>query len=192
LEGMAAGAALVEELGAGPVGLVDLDLPAAASYGEGKGEGGAESDADKPGAVEGGHGPGILSAAVRAPAAILFICAAMLAGGCSDDDQPVRTVSVRPGATVEMKAEEYRFDPGRVAVRADGLEARQQIVLANRGSLAHNIHIRDGERTLAKTPSFRPGEERSVRLGLPPGTYDFLCTVADHEEKGMVGKLEVR
>jgi len=142
--------------------------------------------------MEDGHGSGILSAAVRAPAAILSACAAIFAGGCSDDDEPVRTVTVRPGATVEMGADEYRFDPGRVVVKARGRKAGLRIVLVNRGSLAHNIHVRAGQRNLASTPSFEAGGRRSVKLTLPPGSYNFLCTVADHEELGMVGALEVR
>jgi len=91
-----------------------------------------------------------------------------------------------------MTADEYRFDPGRIVVRASGRPARLRIVLANRGTLAHNLHVRDGQRNLAKTQSFKAGGERSVNLSLRPGHYDFLCTVADHDEKGMVGKLEVR
>lgn len=129
---------------------------------------------------------------MRAPAAILSACAVIVAGGCSDDDEPVRTATVRPGATLVMGADEYRFDPGRVVVSGGGQRARLRIVLANRGSLAHNLHVRDGGRDLAATPSFRPGGRRSVKLNLAPGSYDLLCTVADHDELGMVGKLEVR
>ncbi len=129
---------------------------------------------------------------MRAPAAILSACAAIVAGGCSADDEPVRSATVRAGSTVEMTADEYRFDPGRIAVMAGGRRARLRIVLLNRGTLAHNLQVRDGKRVLGKTPSFKPGGERSVKLSLPPGSYDFLCTVADHEEKGMVGRIEVR
>jgi plastocyanin len=130
---------------------------------------------------------------VRVPAALLSACALVLAGGCSDDeDEPVRSVAVASGATVNMGADEYRFDPGRITVRAGGKESRLRIVLANRGSLAHNIHIREGDRDLAKTRSFPDGQTRSVSASLPPGSYRYVCTVADHEELGMVGELEVR
>lgn len=127
---------------------------------------------------------------MRALAAILSACAVLIAG-CSDDEEPVRSVGVRSGATVEIVADEYRFDPGRIVVRAEGRAARLGIVLSNRGSLAHNIHIRDGERELASTPSFRPGGRRSFRLDLPAGSYGFVCTVGDHEELGMTGRIEV-
>ncbi len=91
-----------------------------------------------------------------------------------------------------MGADEYRFDPGRIVVRAGGREARLRIVLANRGSLAHNIHIREGERDLASTRSFPEGRRRSVSASLRPGSYRYVCTVGDHEELGMVGRLEVK
>lgn len=129
---------------------------------------------------------------MRAAAAILSACAALAVGACSDDAQPVRTVAVSPGAAVVIKAREYHFDPGRIVVNAGGRRARLRIVLENHGTLAHNIHVRDGERMVGSTPSFRPGEKRSVAVTLAPGSYDFLCTVADHDEKGMVGKVEVR
>jgi plastocyanin len=129
---------------------------------------------------------------VRAPTAILSACAALAAAGCSDEEEPVRTETVRPGATVQMEADEYRFDPGRLVMRAGARRAPLRIVLANRGTLAHNLHVRDGERELGSTPSFRAGETRSVALSLAPGNYTFLCTVADHEELGMIGRLEIR
>jgi plastocyanin len=91
-----------------------------------------------------------------------------------------------------MGADEYRFDPGRIVMRARGERVRLGIVLNNRGDLAHNIHVRDGTRELAATRSFKPGGREAVKLNLSPGTYDFLCTVADHEELGMTGKIEVR
>jgi plastocyanin len=130
---------------------------------------------------------------VRVPAALLSACVLMLAGGCGDDeDDPGRSVIVRPGATVNMSADEYRFDPGRITIRGKGRSARLRIVLSNRGSLSHNIHIREGDRDLAKTRSFPEGESESVSASLPSGSYRYVCTVADHEELGMVGELEVR
>src|SRR3954454_3061821 len=190
---MTAGAVLVEELRSGVLCLVDLDLAlAAAREHEGKGQHDDEGGTGKPGGGEGGQGPGILSAAVRAPAAILFACAAIALAACSNDQKPGRTIRVSPGTTVQMTAKEYRFDPGRIIVRGHGEPARLRIVLSNRGTLAHNLHIRDGGRNLAATRSFKPGGRQGVALNLPPGTYDYLCTVADHDEKGMTGKIEVR
>jgi plastocyanin len=127
-----------------------------------------------------------------APVILLSACAAIVLAGCSDDERPVRTVKVRPDSTVQMGADEYHFDPGRIIVRARGKGTRLGIVLHNRGDLAHNIHVRDGALELAATRSFKPGGRKAVKLNLAPGTYDFVCTVADHDELGMTGKIEVR
>ena len=130
---------------------------------------------------------------MRVPAALLSACALIFAAGCSDDeDGPARSVTVRPGDTVNMGADEYRFDPGQITVEARGNEASLRIVLANRGSLAHNIHIREGDRNLAATRSFPAGQRQSVSATLRPGSYRYVCTVADHEELGMTGELEIR
>ena len=104
----------------------------------------------------------------------------------------MRSVAVGANETVEIRAEEYRFDPGGVVVRGAGRGARLRISMRNRGKLAHNLHVREGDRELASMPSFPPGQERSLSASLPPGEYDFVCTVADHEDLGMVGKLQVR
>jgi plastocyanin len=130
---------------------------------------------------------------VKAPAAILLGCLLAGAAGCSDDrDEPGRSVTIRAGDPVEVKADEYHFDPGRILVESGGRDVRLQIVLSNRGSLAHNLHVRDGDRDLAGLRSFSPGERRPLSVNLQPGEYDFICTVADHEELGMRGTLEIR
>ena len=104
----------------------------------------------------------------------------------------MRSVTVPENGAVEVGAEEYRFDPGRVVVMGAERGAPLRISMRNEGKLAHNLHVREGERELASMPSFPPGQERSLSASLPPGEYDFVCTVADHEDLGMVGKLQVR
>lgn len=105
----------------------------------------------------------------------------------------MRSVTARAGEPVRIAADEYRFDPNRIVVKRAGRGAATlRIVLANRGSLAHNLHVRDGDRDLGSIQSFRPGEERSLSVRLQTGSYRFVCTVADHEELGMVGEIEVR
>jgi uncharacterized cupredoxin-like copper-binding protein len=119
-------------------------------------------------------------------------CALLLAAaGCGGDEggKPSRTVTTDAGGTLTVTAREYSFDPNRVEVGGAGA---LKIVLRNDGDLAHNIHLeRDGE-DLGGTPSFAPGGSKSVRLDLRPGTYELLCTVGDHAQLGMKGKLTVR
>jgi plastocyanin len=130
---------------------------------------------------------------VKALAAIPLACAAVLAAACSEDtNEPGRSVTVRPEETVDIDADEYRFDPGRILVKSAGRNVRLRVVLHNGGSLAHNIRVLDGDRQIAGLRSFPPGEKRPLSVNLQPGEYDYVCTVADHEELGMVGRLEVR
>jgi hypothetical protein len=35
------------------------------------------------------------------------------------------------------------------------------------------------------------GRTRTVVLRLDPGTYDYVCSVGDHEEQGMKGRVQV-
>ena len=52
--------------------------------------------------------------------------------------------------------------------------------------------VGDDGQDIGGTPSFAPGDTRSVRLRLQPGTYELLCTVGDHAQLGMKGELTVR
>ena len=129
---------------------------------------------------------------MKALAGILSALIVATAGCSEDEDEPGRSVTVRPEETVDIVADEYRFDPSRILVKSAGRNIRLRVVLDNRGSLAHNIHVRAGEREVAGLRSFPPGEKRPLSANLQPGEYDFVCTVADHEELGMVGRLAVR
>jgi plastocyanin len=118
------------------------------------------------------------------------LCALLLvAAGCGGDDEPLRTVTVPSSQTIVIEGDEYRFDPGRVVVSGGG---PVRINFENVGSLAHNVTVFQGERRIAGVRSFPPGEERSLRVNAPPGAYRLVCTVADHEELGMVGELDLR
>jgi plastocyanin len=113
---------------------------------------------------------------------------ALLVAGCGGDDQPGRTVTAPASGVVRVVAKEYSFDPSTIVVRGAGM---LRVTLKNEGSLAHNLKLmKDGEE-LGGTPSFPGGESRSARLQVASGDYEFVCTVGDHAELGMKGKLEV-
>ena len=113
-----------------------------------------------------------------------------LAGCGGGDDPPERTVNLAAGEPVRVTAEEYAFDPTKIVVARGGTSL--PITLDNQGDLAHDIKVLDGERELGGVPSFPGGEQRTGTVPLAPGQYRFVCTVADHEELGMVGELQVR
>ena len=118
----------------------------------------------------------------------LAACLAALAGCGEGDGKPARTLTVPAGEPVRVIATSYSFDPGRI-VAAGGEPLR--FTLVNRGDLAHNLKVLDAERELGGVQSFPSGQQRSFRVPVSPGSYTFVCTVADHRELGMEGELRV-
>jgi plastocyanin len=123
---------------------------------------------------------------LAAPFAILLLVA-----GCGADDRggTGRSVTVERGATVMVKAREYSFEPDRIVVQGAGALT---IRLENDGDLAHNIRVLRADEDIGGTPSFAGGRTESARVRLQPGSYELLCTVGDHAELGMKGRLEVK
>ena len=113
----------------------------------------------------------------------------VLAGGCGDDDEPGRTVTVEQGKPVHVVADEYSFDPEAIVMTGGG---ELEVELENDGSLAHNLRVLDGGTELGGTPTFSGGQTRTGTVEVEPGEYDLVCTVGDHEELGMKGKLTVK
>ena len=123
---------------------------------------------------------------------LAVLSAAAIAGCGGDDERPApRAVTVPAGQQLRVNADEYSFDPARVTVKGGG-RGPLEIVLHNRGSLAHNLKVFRGDRELGGTPTFPGGETRTGTVRLPAGRYRMVCTVGNHEELGMTGELELR
>jgi plastocyanin len=112
--------------------------------------------------------------------------------GCGNDEEEGRTVTLQGGSELRVAAHEYSFDPETVIYESGGARAEITISLDNRGSLAHNLKVFDGDEDLGGTPTFQAGREESGTLELGPGAYRMVCTVGNHEELGMTGTLELR
>jgi plastocyanin len=124
----------------------------------------------------------------------LCVAAAALAlSACGGtEDPPDLPGSARAGEPLTITAREYLFTPNRITIRGpEAGKAPQPIALRNQGELAHNIEILDGDRPVAKLRSFPAGQTRELTARLPSGSYSFICTVADHDEKGMRGTIRV-
>ncbi len=112
------------------------------------------------------------------------------AGGCGgDDDAPGRTVTVEPGETVAVVADEYSFDPETIVVTGGG---KLTVELDNEGALAHNLRVFAAGDDIGGTPTFVGDDPRLGTVRVEPGAYELVCTVGDHADLGMTGKLEVR
>lgn len=119
--------------------------------------------------------------------------------GCGGDDkgkgdggQKKDTVSVGHNQPIAFGADEYAFEPKNVVVNS-GTTAPSVVrfVLRNNGSLAHDLHVEKDGQDLGGTPIFAPGKTQSGQATLAPGTYQFICTVGDHAQLGMMGTLTV-
>ena len=122
------------------------------------------------------------------PAAAIAAVIALAGCGASSGGKG-RTVTVGPGRPVTVVAGEYHFDPKTIVVRGGG---PLTLTLRNRGSLAHDLRVQQGGRDLGGTGIFTSGQSQTVHLTLPPGSYQFLCTVDDHAQLGMKGTLVVK
>ena len=121
------------------------------------------------------------------PLTALLVLAATGCGG--DDDEPGRTVRVDPGTTVTVAGDEYAFDPETIVLTGAG---ELTIELDNQGSLAHNLRVFDGGDDIGGTPTFAGGDPRPGTVEVEPGEYELICTVGDHADLGMTGKLQVK
>jgi hypothetical protein len=115
---------------------------------------------------------------------------ALTAGGCGDDDT-FRTD--RP--ILRLTLDEYRVVPQSIVVKP----GRMKFDVHNRGRLTHNLAIQipkgpDGKPVeLARTETMQPGERgEPIKLTLQPGEYRLVCTIANHDDLGQYGTLEVR
>ena len=136
--------------------------------------------------VRGREGRGRLTAAAYYPAPVrwsataLCTCTALLLG-CGDDDEPARSATVPAGETLVVKGNEYSFDPARIVVTGSGA---LRIRFDNRGSLAHNLMVLDGERGMAGTQPFSGGERRELRSGLAPAATGWCARWATTRSRG--------
>jgi plastocyanin len=136
---------------------------------------------------------------VNAPAAPLAALALALAvAGCGErrgDGLQTTPAAVGTGATtvgagvdatVPVSLTDFRL-PRSVRVPRSGLIAFEA---TNDGQSPHALAV-IGPAGQARTQTLKPGERTTVEVRLPPGTYKWYCPVADHERRGMVGRVRV-
>ena len=122
-------------------------------------------------------------------ATLLAVLAAAL-GGCGDDhvhrtDRPILRITL----------DEYRIVPQNIVVKP----GRIKFVARNAGRLTHNLVIQipagPGKQPveIARVGTMQPGETgEPIKVTLKPGEYRLVCTIANHDDLGQYGKLEVK
>ncbi len=119
---------------------------------------------------------------VRTTAALL---AASVLAGCGGAGP---TVEVRD-QRAEIELDDFLIRPQNVRAQAGELT----FAVANRGRLGHNLRLRGGpEGEQVVTTTLLAGDRATKTVTLAPGAYTMLCTVANHEQLGMTGRLVVR
>lgn len=117
---------------------------------------------------------------------------AAVAAGCGKDHKGSSgSVAVRAGQPVAVKAHEYGFAPGTITVRGARGKAPVRFRLENDGSLPHDVHVRRDGDDLGGTEVVSGGKTAEGTVTLAPGSYEIFCSVGDHADLGMKGKLKV-
>jgi plastocyanin len=110
-------------------------------------------------------------------------------GGGDDTKSGTPLVTVKSGQPVHIKGSEYKFQPGNIVVEGGG---GTKFEFENTGALAHNLRVTQNGSDIGGTPTFQGGQTKTATVSLQPGDYEFVCTVGDHESRGMIGKLTVK
>ena len=120
---------------------------------------------------------------------LLIAGIAVVAAGCQRAAQTPTPRMTEEGTMqlVDVVAKEFAFEPTEIKVTAGIVK----FVVRNDGAVEHDFEIvgvaEHGGEHEAKL--IQPGEAREVEVELKPGTYQVVCTVAGHEEAGMVATI---
>lgn len=104
--------------------------------------------------------------------------------------EPVGTVAApdpRAVAIASVSLVDYALRAGAARVGRAGVIAFEA---TNDGTVRHALAV-DAPAGQVRTRALRPGERAVISRRLPPGTYKWYCPLADHEARGMVGRLRV-
>ncbi len=84
---------------------------------------------------------------------------------------------------------EFRLAPFRDEVRTGTV----RFYVTNHGEDGHNLVVMRRGRVHGRTPEIRSRAEHVLEVRLRrPGRYRLVCTIADHESRGMTARLTVR
>ncbi len=127
-------------------------------------------------------------------ATYIWGCAAallVLLSGCGGSKETVNVAAKRDtNVTVEMKARNFAFDPGRIVARkGDTLILH----VTNVAKETHDITIKDPSGKIVRRENLPSGEMVTVKVPLPDtGVYPFYCSIDFHAGLGMKGRIEVQ
>jgi uncharacterized cupredoxin-like copper-binding protein len=86
---------------------------------------------------------------------------------------------------LELKTGDMKFAPKQFTMPAN---TDVTLRITNKGMLPHDVTITG---TTYATPKIASGDTVELVLNLPPGSYQFFCTVPGHKQAGMIGTIVV-
>lgn len=91
-------------------------------------------------------------------------------------------------SAVRVQLSEWKLDVSRLVVPTGDIE----FTVKNAGSIVHAFEI-EGQGLERELPPIRVGASSTLRLTLPPGTYELYCPIDNgaHKKMGMVAHIEV-
>ncbi len=132
-----------------------------------------------------------------------MLLAALGLAACGGAAESPRGVSAQEVVVrAEITSAHFRFEPGRIAVRAQApvrLRFDNRLIAGNSGgALEHDFTIdraAPGWLPLLLGPTVqlrvKANTQATAEFRLPRGTYTYYCSVYQHREDGMVGTLIV-
>ena len=103
----------------------------------------------------------------------------------SDGTDDPGAASAAAPATVTVEAGDLWFAPSEVSISSD---VPTTLVLVGAGQVAHNLTVDE----LGLQLHVGPGTSSEVTVSeLPPGTYQFYCSIYGHRRSGMYGTLTI-
>ena len=120
---------------------------------------------------------------VRATAALVALAVMIGCGG----DEPTAVVS---RFDVEITLDDFLIRPQNIEVEVP--VGQMHITVTNRGRLRHSFHLWGANSAPVDIDRLAPGARASDGVYLARGEYRMVCTLSNHAELGMTGRLVVR
>lgn len=100
------------------------------------------------------------------------------------------------GDRIEVELREFSMTPQSVSIPAGNIE----VYASNRGTQVHNLQIEtivprssdDKPKLLLGISAMQSGEVKSGNVTLEPGKYRWRSSIANDDDLGMYGVIEVR
>lgn len=121
-----------------------------------------------------------------ASVALAIVLAGCSAGGSASSAAPTGSAAAN-GATIEVAASEYKFDPNAITAPAGQVSFH----VTNKGTEEHEFEIFKGDTVVDEIEGLVPGLDLTLDVTLEAGDYTFACKLNGHDQAGMTGTLTV-